>query len=99
MLFRSPRLALTLTLTNRGTQPIVADLTEVNSAMGNFAPRPETLMLAPGQEGRVDPMLSSFDNNFDELDVTVGMIVGGRAEQHVLHLRRVPEPPEAPAKP
>jgi len=92
-----PRLALTLSFVNKGKQPLVVTITEVNSVMGNFAPRPETLMLGPGEEGRVDPMLSSFDNNFEALDVTVGIRLGARAEEQVLHLRRTEKaPPPAP---
>ncbi len=94
-----PRLALTLSFVNRGKRPLTVTITEVNSAMGNFAPRPETLTLGPGEEGRVDPMLSSFDNNFEQLDVTIGVRIGGRAEEQVLHLRRTAEPPPAPPRP
>lgn len=90
-----PRLALTLSFVNQSKQTLTLTVTEVNSVMGNFAPRPETLTLGPGQEGSVDPMLSSFDNNFEQLDVTLGMRLGGRTEEKVLHLRRAEEAPPA----
>ena len=91
-----PRLALTFTFVNTCTQTIMLTIAEVNSLLGNFAPRPEKLTLAPGQEGSIDPMLSTFDNNFEELDVTLTLRRGGKGETQVLKLRRVqPSPPPA----
>jgi hypothetical protein len=95
-----PRLALTFTFVNASTRTITLTIAEVNSLLGNFAPRPEKLTLAPGQEGSIDPMLSTFDNNFEELDVTLTLRRGGKGETQVLKLRRVqPSPPPAPVIP
>ena len=95
-----PRLALTFTFVNTSTQTITLTIAEVNSLLGNFAPRPEKVTLAPGQEGSIDPMLSTFDNNFEELDVTLTLRRGGKGETQVLKLRRVqPSPPPAPVIP
>ncbi|HUJ42301.1 MAG TPA: hypothetical protein VLW52_01715 [Opitutaceae bacterium] len=94
-----PRLALTLTITNRSIHPITLAITEVNSLLGNFAPRPEQLVLAPGQQGSVDPMLSTFDNNFEELDLTLAIKCGEGLETQVLKLRRAPAAAVAPGKP
>ncbi len=88
-----PRLALTFTFVNTGSRAVTITITEVNSQLGNFAPRPETLTLAPGKEGSIDPMLSTFDNNFEELDVTLTLKNGGKRETQVLKLRRVPSSP------
>jgi hypothetical protein len=88
-----PRLALTLKFINAGARPLAITIADVNSALGDFAPRPETLTVAPGQPGAVDPMLSNQDNNFDELDVTVAIKIAGKTESHVLHLRRSGETP------
>jgi hypothetical protein len=92
-----PRLALTLTFANTGSSPLMFTITEVNSILGNFAPRPESLTLAPGQQRSLDPMLSNLDNNFEELDLTLSVRQGGNRETQVLRLRRAPTP--APANP
>jgi hypothetical protein len=40
-------------------------------------------------------MLSAFDNNFEELDVTLTLKYGGKRETQVLKLLRVPSSPPA----
>jgi hypothetical protein len=95
-----PRLALTLTVANRSAQTITLAVADVNSTLGNFAPRPEKLVLAPGQQASVDPMLSTFENNFEELDVSVTIKCENRPETQVLKLQRAAPPaPAAPGKP
>jgi hypothetical protein len=84
-----PRLALTLTFTNPGKQKLAVSIDEVDSTLGNFAPRPQQLVLGPGQDGSLDPMLSNLETNFDELDVTVTVRIGDRRETRVLKLRKV----------
>ena len=88
---RPPRLALTLRFINPGDRPLTFGIADVNSSLGDFAPRPEILTVAPGLPGAVDPMLSNQDNNFEELDVSVAIKIGGKTETHVLHLHRPPE--------
>lgn len=96
----APRIALTFKFTNTANQPIVVTIAEVNSLLGNFAPRPEKLTLAPGQESSIDPMLSTFDDNFEDLDLTLTIRSGGQSETHVLKLRREqPLPPTGSEKP
>ena len=90
-----PRLALTLTFANIGKQRMMVSIDEVSSALGNFAPRPEQLILGPGQEESLDPMLSNLEDNFNELDVTVGVRIGDHRETQVLKLRKVAAPPPA----
>ena len=84
-----PRIALTFKFTNTGTQPVTFTIAEVNSLLGNFAPRPETQTVAPGKAGTVDPMLSTMESNFEELDVSVTVKIGARRETQILKLRRV----------
>ena len=96
---RPPRLALTFTFTNTGSAPVTITIANVDSALGNFAARPETFTLAPGQQGSPDPMLSPVENNFDLLDVTLTLKVGVTSETHVLPLRPAPGGPPAPAAP
>jgi hypothetical protein len=93
-----PRMALTFKFTNAGTQPITFTIVDVNSPLGNFAPRPETLTVAPGQTGTIDPMLSNLDANFEELDVTLTLGIAGGRETQILKLRRTPEAAAEPGQ-
>jgi len=54
--------------------------------------------VAPGQSGLVDPMLSNLANNFDGLDVTLTIKIGGRPEIQIMKLRPAQVPPAAPDK-
>jgi hypothetical protein len=86
------RSALTFRFTNFGTQPISFTIVDVNSPLGDFAPRPDKLTIAPGGQGSIDPMLSNRDDNFEELDVTMVIKIGGKNETHILKLHRPQEP-------
>ncbi len=88
-----PRLALTFTLINRTQRPISFRITDANSALGDFAPRPESMTLGPGQEGAVDPMLSTIQDNFDKLEVSITLHLGGSRETQVITLRPAARPP------
>jgi hypothetical protein len=92
-----PRLALTFFFINRGPQPLTLTIADVNSLLGNFAARPASLTLAPGERATVDPMLSNLESNFDGLDVTISLRFGKQTETKVLQLRRVDTAP--PARP
>jgi hypothetical protein len=94
----APRLALTFRFTNTGPKPVTFTIADVNSNLGNFAPRPETLTVEPGQSGSVDPMLSNLANNFEGLDVTLTVKIGGKKETQTLNLHPVQLPPAAPDK-
>jgi hypothetical protein len=96
---RPPRLALAMTFTNTGSDTVTFAVTEVESLLGNYAPRPERFTLAPGQKGSLDPMLSNFENNYDTLDVTLGVRRGDKVETHLLRLQRVEPMPAPPANP
>lgn len=92
-----PRLALTFRFVNNGSKPLTFAITDVNSFLGDFAARPPTLTLAPGERGSLEPMLSNLDTDFESLDVTLVLTIGGRVETKVLKLHRPPEPrPVAP---
>jgi hypothetical protein len=82
-----PRSALVLRFTNTSAQSITFRISDVNSTLGDFVPRPETLTVAPGGQGSVEPMLSNLNSDFDELDVTVTLRFGEKTETHVLKLR------------
>ena len=84
-----PRMTLSISLANEGTEPLKIYVTDVISALGNFAVRPEFLELAPGQQGSLDPFGVSFPENLSELSVEVRIRRGAERETQTLHL--VPE--------
>jgi hypothetical protein len=87
-----PRSALTFRFANSGTEPIMLTIVDVVSPLGDFVPRPDKLTIAPGEQGSIDPMLSNRDDNFEELDVTLVIKIGGKNETRILKLRRPQEP-------
>ncbi len=88
-----PRSALIVKFTNHDARPVTFTIADVNSVLGNFVPSPETLTLAPAQQGAIDPMLSNFDGNFDEVELTLTLKTAGVKETHILKLQRGPESP------
>jgi len=85
------RSALCVRFTNHGAQPTTFTIADVNSALGDFVPRPETLTVASGEQGSVDPMLSNRDDNFTELELTLTLKIGAQKETHIVKLSHLPE--------
>jgi hypothetical protein len=81
-----PRMTLHISLINRGTDPMDVYVTDVVSALGNFAVRPEHLLLAPGQQGELEPFNASFAENIEGLPVEVRVRRGTERESQILHL-------------
>lgn len=94
-----PRLALAIKFANNGTQPVTFAIADVNCILGNFAPRPSAMTLAPGQQASIDPMLSNLDSNFELLDVTLAIKCNGKTDKQVLHLARRPGAPSPAPQP
>jgi hypothetical protein len=97
-----PPALLHLVLANNSQATIVVEIREVNSDLGNFAVRPDTLTLEPGQSKEVEPMQSLLGVESFELPVKVQLRVGGVSESKVLTLRPIkpdehsgPPPPAA----
>lgn len=87
-----PRMVLRVTVTNRSEQPMDIAVTDVVSALGNFAVRPERLSLAPGEEATLDPFLSPFPDNFAELVVELRLRRGTERETQTVRLGPVDGP-------
>jgi hypothetical protein len=86
----TPRQMLQITLTNLGGEPVTVAVTDLQSALGNFAVRPEQLTLGPAASGSVNPMFASFPDNLDALDVTLALKIDGRTESRTLRLTAAP---------
>jgi hypothetical protein len=93
-----PRQTLTITLTNTGGTAVTISTTELNSLIGNFAPQPERLTLAPGSSESLQPVSGDAGGLLNWLDVTLSLRNGGSTETKVLHLVPTGEP-AAPALP
>jgi hypothetical protein len=73
-----PPVTLRVNLENKGTEPIVVEVTDVNSELGNFAVRPLKLTIAPGQVGSLEPMISQLGVTADEIPVQIAVRVAGK---------------------
>ena len=93
-----PPVALRLRLTNTGKETAEVTVVLCKSELGDFAVRPEKLVLAPGQAVEPEPMTSRLGLTSAELVLKVGLRVAGKAEQKDLVLK-VAAPVEPPADP
>ena len=93
----APPVQFRLRLTNHGTEPVVVEVPDFNSAMGNFVVQPRSLTLEPGASVEADPMTSRLGVTAEELPVTVGLRTGGTTERREVKLR--PKPSETPSAP
>ncbi len=94
-----PRQTLRLCFTNHGDVPITIAVTELRSIIGNFAPQPPKLTIAPGATASLDPVSGDAGGLLKWLDVTLTLRQGPTTESHVLHLVAIPidqSPPPAP---
>lgn len=97
-----PPVTLRLRVTN--TSPDAVDLLvrQVKSDLGDFAVRPERLLIAADQFAEVDPMISQLGAPADGFPVTVSLRIGQHTETHdiVLHevLQIAPPPPPSRTK-
>jgi len=84
-----------LQFTNRGTERAVLNIVDFVSPLGNFAVRPETLTLEPGQSLEVEPMSSRLGGPVTEVEATLVLQVAGKTEKKTVVLRAVlASPPE-----
>jgi hypothetical protein len=83
---RAPRLALRVSFTNHGQQPCEFSVTDVISELGNFAVRPEKLILQPGETGELDPMNSSYPEVVEELTVEIRLRQNSKTETHSIRI-------------
>ncbi len=96
------RHALTVTFRNQGDKDVDVSVLAVQSVLGNFAPRPERLLLAPTQTAALDNMFSANATSFEAVQLTVTVRSSGQTETVVVSMRateRIPPVPEtSPAR-
>jgi len=93
-----PPVMLRIELENVSDKPIKLMIWEFKSALGNFAVRPDTLTLAPGEKGRPDGMTSRLGLSSSALPVTLVLRLEGKEEKKVLTLKPVETPVEKEGK-
>lgn len=93
----APPVQFRLRLSNHGTEPVVVEVPDFNSALGNFVVQPRSVTVAAGESLEVDPMTSRLGVTAEELPVTVALRTGGATERQVVTLR--PKATGAPTAP
>lgn len=94
-----PPALLRLRLENTTPATVVVEVRELNSELGNFAVRPDTVTLAPGQTVEVDPMQSLLGVDSFSLPVSITLRAGGQTQTKVVTLRPIPRSPDTPPPP
>ena len=90
-----PPVQLQLRLTNHGDGPVVAEVLDFNSELGNFVVQPPKISLPPHEAVEADPMTSRLGvPAVEEIPITVRLRIDGKTETQVLKLR--PRTDEAP---
>lgn len=93
----SPPVAIHLRLTNESTGPVDVEITDFNSALGNFAVQPSHLVLAPSQSLEVEPMGSQLANDATSGEISLSLRLDRVKETKILTVQAKPAPPSAPA--
>ncbi len=84
-----PPVTLRVAFENKTTEPMDVEITEVNSELGNFAVRPPKLTLAPGQAGKLDPMISQLGVTSDEIPLKVEVRYAGKKESKIFVVKNL----------
>lgn len=87
-----PPVTLRIVLENTGAQEIEVAPTEANSDLGNFAVRPQKVVIAAGQKNILDPMISQLGVTSDEIPLTVTLKVAGKSETQVILVKNIIAP-------
>jgi hypothetical protein len=85
-----PAVIMKLHLTNHGKVAVKVSVPEFKSVLGNFAVRPDTLSLAPGQSAEADPMISRIGFEGTELPVSLTLQRDDQKENQSVILRLIP---------
>ena len=93
-----PPVTLRVKFQNNGPEPVVVEVTDLNSDLGNFAVRPDKLTMAAGETGTLDPMISQLGVTSDEIPIKVTVRVAGKKETQTITVKSVLAPIPAPKK-
>jgi len=82
-----------LRFTNQGPGMATLRIEDFASPYGNFAVRPEELVLEPGQTLETDPMTSELAGSSEEVEATLKLKLGAKMEKKSFLLRASPAAP------
>ena len=91
-----PAAVLRLRLENTTPATLEVEVRDLDSALGDFAVRPDKLTIVGGQSEEPDPMESLLGLDSYDLPVTVALRLAGKTETKVLKLHLVSPVPPAP---
>jgi hypothetical protein len=91
-----PVIQLRLRLTNHGAAPLVVEVVDFDSELGNFVVEPTRIELLPGKPVEADPMVSRLGMSGEEIPLTIKLKIDGRTDGEVLVLRPLKEPAPVP---
>lgn len=94
-----PRQVLRVNFTNHSDTPVTVAVLELNSLLGNFAPQPAKLTIAPHTTAALEPVSGDVGGTLSWLDVTLALRRDDAKESQVLHLAPAPEGDEAALPP
>lgn len=89
-------LILRLQFSNHGNQNLDLTILDIDSELGDFEPQPDHLLLAPGQSGELQPMISRLGVVAAQIPLKLSVQQGKQREEQTLVLQ-VAAPPPAPA--
>jgi hypothetical protein len=95
---RNPATQFHVTLTNNGAVPLVVEILDFDSALGNFAVKPDKITIASGQSAQTDPMISRLGIPTEDLPLKIRVRAGKTSEEQTLTLKILPPsqpPPDA----
>lgn len=84
-----PPVTLKVVLENKGTEPMEVEIREVNSELGNFAPRPSSVTIGPGGKATLDPMISQLGVTSNEIPLKLGVRIGNRSDTQTIYVKNV----------
>ncbi|OAM88856.1 hypothetical protein AW736_17740 [Termitidicoccus mucosus] len=92
----NPPARIELRLANRGDTAVVVEVLEFNSALGNFAVKPDRITIGAGTAFEAEPMTSRLGVSGESIPIKVRLRTNGTVEEQTL-LLGVTERPRGPA--
>ncbi|WP_438481409.1 hypothetical protein [Oleiharenicola lentus] len=80
-----------VSFTNQGSTRLEIWISDFTSLLGNFAVRPEKLVLEPGQTLFLDAMTTQLGGRYSEVDATLVLRVGENEERKTFRLHETAE--------
>jgi hypothetical protein len=80
------RHTLTIEIRNTGALSVHMRVSDIRSPIGNFVAQPETFTIEPGATQLLEPMHSSYPDDFESVGVLIRIRTAGGEEERVITL-------------